>query len=68
MDNNEDKTQQQPQAPIVIMGGRAFSLADMLDAENNPEVMAHIEAWLAKKEKAFDQAQKRKGRPRIRRK
>jgi len=30
--------------------------------------MAKIEAWLDKKEKAHDQARKRKGRPRLRRK
>ena len=60
--------QDKPQAPIVIIGGMAFTLAEMLDAENRPEVMAKIEAWLAKKEKAFDQAQKRKRRTPRRRK
>jgi len=46
----------------------AFSRAEVLDAENHPEVIAMIEAWLAKKEKPYDQAQKRKRRPRLRRK
>jgi len=64
----QDKPQQQPQAPIVLMGGMAFTLAELLDAENRPEVMAKIQAWLDKKEKAFDQAQKRKRRTPRRRK
>ncbi len=68
MDNKEDKPNQQPQAPIVLMGGMAFSLAELLEAENNPEVMAKIQAWLDKKEKAHDQAQKRKRRTPGRRK
>lgn len=71
-----DKPHQQPhQTPIVLMGGMAFSLAELLDlpagqegAENNPEVMAKIQAWLDKKEKAHDQAQKRKRRTPGRRK
>jgi len=64
----QDKPHERPEAPIVLMGGMAFTLAELLDAENRPEVMAKIEAWLAKKEKAYDQAQKRKRRPRSRRK
>lgn len=67
MDDKEDKPQEQPREPIVLMGGMAFTLSEALDAENRPEVMARIEAWLAKKEKAFQQAQKRKSRPRLRR-
>jgi len=56
------KPHERPEGPIVLMGGMAFTLAEMLEAENNPEVMAQIQAWLDKKEKAFDQAQKRKRR------
>jgi hypothetical protein len=68
MDNKEDKPQERPKEPVVLMGGMAFTLSEALDAENRPEVMAKIEAWLAKKEKAHYQARKRKRRPRIRRK
>lgn len=68
MDDKEDKAQERPEEPVVLMGGMAFTLSEALDAENRPEVMAKIEAWLAKKEKAHDRARKRKGRPRLRRK
>lgn len=68
MDNKEDKPQERPEEPVVLMGGMAFTLSEVLDADNRPEVMAKIEAWLAKKEKAHDQARKRKSRPRLRRK
>jgi len=71
----QDKPHERPEGPIVLMGGMAFTLSELLDlptgqagAENRPEVMAKVEAWLDKKEKAFDQAQKRKRRPRLRRK
>ncbi|MDQ3101861.1 MAG: hypothetical protein M3R08_10780 [Bacteroidota bacterium] len=68
MDNKQDKPHEQPQAPIVLMGGMAFTLAELLEAENNPEVMAKIQAWLDKKDKAHEQAQKRKRRTPRRRK
>jgi len=64
----QDEPHERPEGPIVLMGGRAFTLAELLDAENRPDVMAKIEAWLDKKEKAFDQAQKRKRRTPRRRK
>lgn len=56
--------EKEPINPTVIMGGAAFKLSDLLD-ENNTEVKAQVDQWLAKKEKAFDKAQKAKARKRI---
>lgn len=58
MDNNKDKPEEKIN-PVVIMGNMALKLSDILD-ENNTEAQEKIQAWLDKKEKAFERAEKRK--------
>ena len=44
--------------PEIIIDGKAFDLSK-IDLDS-PELMAHIEAWLQKKVKAFDRAEKKR--------
>lgn len=56
----DNKNPEEKINPIVIMGkGMAFQLSDILDMDNKPEVKAAIDEWLAKKQKAFERAEKR---------
>ena len=55
MDNHTKKTEELN--PVIIMGNKAFKLADFSD--NNPDVMAAINEWGTKKEKALERADKR---------
>jgi len=57
MENNTKKTEQELN-PVIIMGNKAFTFSDFLD--NNPDVIAAINEWAAKKEKAFEKAENRK--------
>ncbi|MDT8412575.1 MAG: hypothetical protein RQ875_08955 [Vicingaceae bacterium] len=66
MENDTKKTEEELN-PIIIMGNMAFQLSDLLDMDNKPEVKAKIDEWLAKKEKAFERAEKRKLKNRIKR-
>jgi len=63
MDNHTKKTEELN--PVIIMGNKAFTLSDFSD--NNPEVIAAINEWSAKKEKALERAEKRKLKNRIKR-
>ena len=62
----DNEKPEEPIEPTVMIGRMAFKLSEVLDADNRPEVKQKIEEWLAKKEKAYHLAQKRKGRPRLR--
>lgn len=48
--------------PVIIIGGKAFDLSeiDFANIDNNPQLIAHIEAWLKKKEKAEARNEKRR--------
>lgn len=67
MDTKEDQPQQQPNDPVLLMGGMAYTIDEVLDAKNRPDVMAKMDAWLARKENAFLRAETRKRRTRPRR-
>ena len=54
---NKKKKPTEELNPVVIMGNKAFKLSDFSD--NNPDVMAEINQWAAKKEKALERADKR---------
>jgi len=64
MGNDTKKTEEEIN-PVIIMGNKAFTLSDFSD--NNPEVIAAINEWSAKKEKALERAEKRKLKNRIKR-
>jgi len=57
MENDTKKTKDELN-PVIIMGNKAFTFDDFLD--NNPQIIAAINDWAAKKEKALEKAEKRK--------
>jgi hypothetical protein len=61
--DNEKQPEKQIINPTVIIGNTAFKVSDILD-ENNTEVKAKLDEWMAKKEKAFERAEKAKQRKR----
>ena len=59
---SKNKKSEEREEPIVLMGDTAFTLSELLDMDNKPEVKAKVEEWVAKKEKAFERAEKRRNR------
>jgi hypothetical protein len=54
MDQKEANDQSTSLVSFIVIGGKAFPASEVLNHENNPEIQAHMDAWMAKKAKSFE--------------